>query len=233
MEYEKLVAPTIMELFESRIQASILSGDLREGEKLPSEREMAEKMGISKSAVHLGLKNLERSGFIRIEPRKGIYVENWAEKGGLETLAALLKSNVLKLEKKNIKSLIQMREAIEGDAMSILGNNHSEENIQKLLSIAAEIRKGKQVYSADELAELAFRFAHYICFSAGNTFSSLMLNSFKKFALALWREWIEQVGPESAAAYLTEIAHAIESGNGQRAADIEHAYHLDFLDTLK
>lgn len=233
MEYEKIVAPTITELFESRIQASILSGELRVGEKLPTERELSEKMDISKSAVHLGLKNLERSGFVRIEPRQGIYVENWAERGSIETLAALLRSNVLKLEKNNLKSLIQMREAIEGDAMVALGSSHSDENIQTLLSIAAEIKRGKQAYRTEELAELAFKYAHYVCFSSGNTFSSLIMNSFKKFALALWREWIEQVGPESAADYLTEMARCIESGNGQRAADIEHAYNIEFLNKLK
>ena len=106
MQYEKLVAPTITELFESKIQKAILSGELAIGEKLPPERELAEKMGISKSAVHLGLKNLERAGFIRIEPRQAVYVANWEEAGGLETLTALLRSNVLKLEPENIKSLV-------------------------------------------------------------------------------------------------------------------------------
>ena len=51
VRFEKIVAPTISELFETKMQHLILSGELTIGEKLPSERILAEEMGISKSAV--------------------------------------------------------------------------------------------------------------------------------------------------------------------------------------
>lgn len=233
MQYEKLIAPTITELFESKIQSGILSGDLKIGEKLPTERELAESMGISKSAVHLGIKNLERSGFIRIVPRQGIYVANWAENGDLATLSALLKSNVLKLEKNNIAALIKMREAIEGDAMAAFAENHSEEQIQVLCQITEEIRKGETIYSVDQLAEYAYRFSHQICFFSGNPFSSLVMNAFKPFALSLWREWIKQIGSRQAADYLLQMAQLIERGDGHGAIEIEHCYHQDFLERIE
>lgn len=229
MEYTKLVAPTITELFESKIQSAILSGELKTGEKLPTERELAERFGISKSAVHLGLQNLKNAGFISIEPRQGIYVADWAESGGLETLSALLRSNALKLEKSNVRSLINMREALEADAMIALAGKHTEQNIKDLLDITSEIRKGTAAYRYDELTELAFRFTHYIYYHSGNVFSSLILNSFKTFATALWREWIVVIGPEKAADYMEEIARCIEVGDGHAAIAIEHEYHLEFL----
>ena len=81
MKFQKIVAPTITELFERQMQGVILSGQVTPGEKLPTEAELAESMNISKSAVHAGIKNLERMGFVRIVPRHGIYVCDWAEFG--------------------------------------------------------------------------------------------------------------------------------------------------------
>ena len=71
MRFQTIVAPTITELFERQIQGMILSGQVEPGEKLPTEAELAENMHISKSAVHAGIKNLERMGFLRVSPRHG------------------------------------------------------------------------------------------------------------------------------------------------------------------
>lgn len=51
MKFQKIVAPTITELFERQMQGVILSGQVTPGEKLPTEAELAESMNISKSAV--------------------------------------------------------------------------------------------------------------------------------------------------------------------------------------
>ena len=45
MEFEKIVAPSPKELFVEQIVKAILAGRLRPGDRLPTERELAEKMG--------------------------------------------------------------------------------------------------------------------------------------------------------------------------------------------
>lgn len=52
MTFDKIVAPTPRELFIGQIIKKVLSGELRIGEKLPTERELAEQMEINRSAVH-------------------------------------------------------------------------------------------------------------------------------------------------------------------------------------
>ena len=51
LEFGQIVAPTIKELFIERIEGMILSGTLKPGDRLPSERELAEQMKISKTIV--------------------------------------------------------------------------------------------------------------------------------------------------------------------------------------
>ena len=91
MDFEAINAATVTEQLEARILGRILSGELKRGEKLPTENMLAEKMCISKSAVHIGLKNLERSGFLRISPRHGTFVADYGETGNIDTFTALLR----------------------------------------------------------------------------------------------------------------------------------------------
>lgn len=236
MKYERIVAPTVLEIFESQMQEAILSGELKIGEKIPTERELGEKLGISRSSVHLGIKNLERIGFLEIQPRQGVYVANWPENGGLETLTALLGSNVLKLDTSDIESLVKIRELLEADAIRVLAAEHSQQNIDALWDIAACIRAGAKEQSRQsdtELAEYAFKYTHYICFHSGNMFSSLLFNSFKSFVLSLWAEWIRQVGAEAVADYLDATTNCIASGDGVGAIRIIYEYNLDFIARVK
>ena len=50
--FQKIVAPSIRELFIRQIQEMILSGELLPGDRLPTERELADEMNVSKTVVH-------------------------------------------------------------------------------------------------------------------------------------------------------------------------------------
>lgn len=51
----------------TEIQARIASGELRSGDKLPPEREMAESFGVSRGAVREALRSLERTGLVALQ----------------------------------------------------------------------------------------------------------------------------------------------------------------------
>ena len=55
MEFEKLSAPSLKDLFVKQIQGMILSGELAQGTALPPERELARQMQVSRAVVNGGL----------------------------------------------------------------------------------------------------------------------------------------------------------------------------------
>jgi GntR family transcriptional repressor for pyruvate dehydrogenase complex len=57
-----------------RVQHMILSGSLADGQKLPSERKLAESLKISRATLREALTVLATLGFIRIEPGRGTFV---------------------------------------------------------------------------------------------------------------------------------------------------------------
>jgi len=63
MEFAKLCAPTLKELFVKELENSILSGKLEVGTRLPSERELSEMMQVSRAVVNAGVVEMAKKAF--------------------------------------------------------------------------------------------------------------------------------------------------------------------------
>ena len=90
MAFQALVSPSLTDLFVEQVQGMILSGELKVGEKLPTERELAATMKVSLAVVNGGISRLASRGFVRIAPRKGVYVEDYLRNGNISTLESIL-----------------------------------------------------------------------------------------------------------------------------------------------
>ena len=232
MKFQAIVAPTISELFERQIQSMILSGQVSPGDKLPTEAELADALNISKSAVHAGVKNLERMGFLRVMPRHGIYVEDYTQSGNVDTPIALLKFHGGRLDKNTMMSLLEAREALEGLAMRKFIARRSDEDIRELEAIIARLREaGHRQPRPDtgELAELACSFHCYVCAKSGNNVVPMIVNGFHDVNIALWTMWVKQVRPEEAAEMLEEFLYYIKVKDANSAVKLFRRSAGDFL----
>ncbi len=77
MQFQKISTPSLKDLFVKELENKILSGELKVGDKLPSERELASSMQVSRAVVNAGIAELEQKGFLIIKPRIGTFVENF------------------------------------------------------------------------------------------------------------------------------------------------------------
>ena len=89
MKFERLSAPTLKSLFVSQLQDKILSGEIPIGTALPSERELAAQMQVSRAVVNSGLAELAEEGFLEIQPRRRTFVSDYRRNGNISTLIAL------------------------------------------------------------------------------------------------------------------------------------------------
>ena len=120
MAFRKIDAPSIKELFATQMKEMILSGELQPGEQIPSERELADLMGISKTIVHEGIRDLVRMGFLTVIARKGVYVADYMTTGNLETLFAMMEFRGELPDKRIILNLLDMRIFLECTALKLL-----------------------------------------------------------------------------------------------------------------
>lgn len=218
MGFEKIAAPTMRELFVQQLVEKIFSGELRAGEKLPSERELAEKMSISRSVAHLGLEDLQRMGFVRIEPRRGIYVTDYAHEGNFETLNALSKYGG-ELDQALTASLVEMRNAVYGGALIRLGDRHTADDIAAMRAqvdaLSAARDNGGTVH---DFAVQMSRFETLATELCGNMLFPLMLNSFSDNCLKIWERCVSFWGVDTVIAQEEHIIELVSSGDGHSAA---------------
>lgn len=218
MELEKIVSPTLRELFVQQLVGKIFSGELRAGDKLPSEREMSEKLSISRSMVHLGLEDLERMGFVRIVPRRGIYVTDYAREGNFETFAALTRycgalDNALEV------SLVEMRNAVYGGALIRLASSHTPGDIEALRAQSQKLRRlADENAGAKSCAREMRRFETLVTELCGNALFPLIMNAFGESCQPLWECCVSFWGVNEVAAQEEHIIVLISEGKGHEAA---------------
>jgi len=218
MQFGVIVAPTIKELFVEKIQGLILSGRLAVGDRLPSERELAEEMKVSKTIVHLGLKDLERMGFICVNARQGTFVANYAENGTYETLNAIIKFSGGKLDHQNVASLLELRVAVEGQAVRRFAADHTDADIAFLQKMIDDMKfwiANDSHFDRHELASKIFYFHHSICLRSKNTILPLVLNAFKDVSVFFWETSIQIYGVNKSIDHLEYFLKLLSNGQGE------------------
>ena len=205
MEFREIVAPSIKELFVQQLEGMILSGQLQPGEKLPTERELADEMKISKTVVHEGLRELHRLGFLNIASRRGVTVADYAQTGSLETLRAIMDFHGGIPDRKTALSILKLRYYLEAPAMEELAVQHTAADMASCRSTA-------------EFAQALFRYHRGITFLSGNTITPLIFNAFATVNLAFWQEYVAAEGAARCLETLEQFTSYIESGDGKAAA---------------
>ena len=221
MQIGVIEVPSRKTLLVQKIEDQILTGKLRVGDALPSERQLQEETHISKTMIHAALVELEQKGFLEITPRRGAVVANFAESGTMETLNARIRLNGGSMTEKQSRSFMEARIAIEGAALRRLAEKHTGEDLlylEEIISRADELLEQEKVDNA-ALAEALFRFHRGICLRSGNEFFPLLLNEFRPIIMEFWLRSIAVFGAASNVHLAKRYLELI------RAGDAEGAFH--------
>lgn len=193
MQFKKLSTPSLKELFVSELENKILSGELKVGEKLPSERELADSMQVSRAVVNSGIAEMEQKGFLIVRPRVGTFVEDYRKNGILETFNSIMKYNGGNLARNEIKAILELRIVLVNLAASLAIDNATDQQLESLLPILDDISVDDSI---DDLVEKTFKLHHEIAFISGNVLLPLLFVSFKELVCKLWHRFITNYGKE-------------------------------------
>lgn len=74
MPFQKIEAEKLSQSVVQQIELLILRGILRPGERLPSERELSDRMGVSRPSLREAIADLQDRGLLSSRPNAGIFV---------------------------------------------------------------------------------------------------------------------------------------------------------------
>ena len=194
MEFKKISSPSLRELFVEQLQHMILSGKLKIGEKLPPERQLAEMMQVSRAVVNGGITELEKMGFLVVKPRSGTYVADYRRKGTINTLLSIMKYNGGRIRNEEIRSIFEVRIALDTLAAGLCIDRITDEEVELLLGKVNEIRDASKVSIA---IQAAFEFQHEFALMSGNTLIPLIFQSFKAPIFTMWERFCDLYGVQA------------------------------------
>lgn len=186
--FEPLTNNSLKDLFIERFESMILSGEFSSGETLPSERELALQLQVSRPVVHEGLLELAARGLITLRPRARAVVTDIRKEGSLSLLVSLMNYHGHALAPQVQKSILDMRLLFE---VEIAARAAKEMSSEQLTEMKALIRKEEKLakdldhIQVSNIAELDFTFHHLLAEASGNFIYPLLMNSFKPVYIEL------------------------------------------------
>ena len=165
-----------------KIKEIINYKNLEPGDKLPSERMLAEKFNVSRSNVRDAIHKLEFYGILKTIPQSGTFVANI----GVIAMNGMI-DDILSLEDPDFKSLVETRILLELKTVRLAALRRTDEDLE-LLESALNAYKEK-VYKSEDAVQEDLLFHLAIAKASGNssmnafmlTITPEIITNFKKY----------------------------------------------------
>lgn len=150
-----------------RLRQAILQEEIPAGADLPAERELAERLGVSRLTLRAAIARLEAEGLVRPVHGSGTRVLNFRESGGVDLLAYLAKQAVEggTLPLALLRDLLELRRVVAVEVLGLVAERAGPEELRRLRLQRAEQQKllddPERFMKADlEFARLVVRAGH-------------------------------------------------------------------------
>ncbi len=126
---------TLSQRIERTLEEAIREKKLTVGSKLPTEREMCESFGVSRTALREAIRRLSARGLITIQKGSGMYVSEIKIEDAIDTLNLYYD---LKFDKNLLAQIIEVRSVFEPEIARLAALNRTDKNLNELSKILAE-----------------------------------------------------------------------------------------------
>jgi len=165
MEFREIAPVRLYESVIDQIMELIKNNELKPGDKLLPERELAEKLSISRGSLREAFRVLESRGFIKSKPGGGRYIREIRKNGLNDT-----ENIILSLEKSSILELLEAREIFEVKIVELAAQRATIEDTELIeqalnkMNQEEELKYGKETESDTEFHLAIARASHNFVF---------------------------------------------------------------------
>jgi GntR family transcriptional repressor for pyruvate dehydrogenase complex len=217
--YKVVQTSRLYEQIVQQIEQSIQDGDLKEGDRLPSERELALQFGVSRTAVREAVKALHEKGLVEAYPGKGTFITSATSHSMRQTMGRLMKAG----QSEGTPDLAEVREILEPEIAALAASRANEENFAAMREAIAVMDEARRDPDAFIEADLDFHLA--LAEAAANPLILSLIDSI----VGLLREQRIGIfhvdgGPERGQYHHKRILEAVERGDSHGARDAMRAH---------
>lgn len=152
-----------------QIEGMITNGILKKGDRLPSERELVEQLGISRASIREALRSLEIIGLIESKQGEGNFIRENFDNTLFEPLSIMFMLNDCKIEE-----IFELRKVIEIETAALAAKKITTEEINKLQMLVDNMKTSED---EDERVKDDAKFHYTIAKASGNFLILSILNT--------------------------------------------------------
>ncbi|WP_382304090.1 FadR/GntR family transcriptional regulator [Herbiconiux sp. UC225_62] len=195
-----------------KIKDMILRGELAPGDRLPPEKELSERLGLSRSSMREAVKALEVIRVLDVRRGDGTYVTSLEPRLLLEAMTFVVDLH----DDDSILELFAVRRILEPAAAGMAAAHMDAARIAALRGHIADVDESKSV---EDLVAHDIGFHAAIVEAAGNSYLTTLIESLSGHTLRarLWRGLTEENATARTLSEHSAIVDALEAGDAKLA----------------
>ena len=223
--YRAVKTSRLYEQIVQQVEDAILKGQLKPGDQLPAERDLAHSFGVSRTAVREAVKTLREKGLVEAYSGRGTFVTNGTSHSIRQSLDLMIRINPLE----GSANLAELRLVLEPEIAALAAARIEEQLLSTMREAVEEMDRSLRDPDAYVEADLDFHLA--LAEAVGNPMILSLLDSI----VGLLREQRSRIfnvdgGPERGQFHHKRILAAVEQGNPEAAREAMRAHLQQVLE---
>lgn len=217
--YRAVKTSRLYEQIVQQVEDSITKGQLKPGDQLPAERDLAQRFGVSRTAVREAVKTLREKGLVEAYSGRGTFVTNGTSQAIRQSLDLMIRIN----KQEGSANLAELRQVLEPEIAGLAASRIEEQLVSTMREAVTVMDRNLDDPDAYVEADLDFHLA--LAEAAGNPLILSLLDSI----VGLLREQRSRIfdvdgGPERGQFHHKRILAAIERRDPEAAREAMRAH---------
>ena len=219
--YKVVRTSRLYEQIVQQIEESVLNGTLKPGDQLPAERELAQRLGVSRTAVREAVKALREKGLVEAYSGRGTFITDGTSQAARQSFDLMVKIG----QQEGAPHLAELRLILEPGIAALAATRIEEEHLSAMREAVAVMDRSQKDPAAYIEADLDFHLA--LAEAVANPLILSLIDSI----VGLLREQRIKIfnvegGPERGQIHHKSILEAMERRDPAKARDAMRA-HLE------
>lgn len=210
-----VIRPRLYEQVLGRLRAHVVAARLRRGDRLPAERELASRLGVSRTSIRQAIVALEVQGLVEVRHGGGIYLlrDDWEVRSPVEVVECPRQS----------PDVLDARDALETKLAALAARRRTDADLRAIDAALDDMRQA--IEAGERGVDADRRFHEAVTAAAHSTVLAAFIAGLGEWIAETRAESLRRPGrPRQALAQHQAVADAIRRRDCATAAAAMHTH---------